>query len=315
MLDKKSNSIYLARFIALVCITSAHASMGDGYLINSFANAGVAVFFLVSGIYYNPCTFVDRIRKSKKFVIPWVVLGSSTFVLNCILTHDFSIIDYFLWIIGYNTYLWYLTIYLIIMIVFSICSIEKNKHLQICMIILMIVSRTICAYFNISGPAGFLNIFNWIGFTAIGVLIAQKFDRIYNSKKIFLGIALAILAVCIAGSMILNDDIHYFGFTSVFSQLVWCYLILYISTKLEKISGILKNIGKNSLPIYLVHISIINWVSGHLNASGIVSVFVSTITVLLIYVAFIVIEWVVRKNVKLCNAFELLTGFVKENNL
>lgn len=143
--SRKSNSIYLARFIALVCITCAHSSIGSSRLINSFANAGVAVF-LASGIYYRAYNVEDRIKSSKKILIPWFVFGSLTFILNCILINEFKLINYFLWLIGYNTYLWYLTVYLITMLVFSIFSIEKSKGLQILLVALLFISRIMTAF-------------------------------------------------------------------------------------------------------------------------------------------------------------------------
>ncbi len=309
--SRKSNSIYLARFIALVCITCAHSSIGSGRLINSFANAGVAVFFLASGIYYRAYNVEDRIKSSKKILIPWFVFGSLTFILNSILINEFKLINYFLWLIGYNTYLWYLTVYLITMIFFSIFSIEKSKSLQFFLIAVLFISRIMTAFFNISGAVAFLNPFNWMGFVSAGLLLSQNFDELCSSrKKYFLGLALLVLIGSIFLGIKLDDNIHYFGFTSVFYQFAWCYLILYMTTKLEKLGVILKNVGRNSLPIYLVHIPIINWISAHLDISGILNICISTIIVLGIYLFFSLISCLISKNQKLYNLFELLTGFI-----
>ena len=308
---RKSNSIYLARFIALVCITCAHSSIGSSRLINSFANAGVAVFFLASGIFYRAYNVRDRIKSSKKIIIPWLVFGSLTFILNCILINEFKIINYFLWLIGYNTYLWYLSVYLITMLIFSIFSIEKSKSLQIILVVLLFISRIMTAFFNISGAEAFLNPLNWMGFVSAGLLLSQNFDELYSSrKKCFLWVALVVLIGSIFLGIKLDDDIHYFGFTSVFYQFAWCYLILYVTTKLEKVAIILKNVGKNSLPIYLVHISIINWISARLDTRGILNICISTIVVLGIYLFFSFIICLLFKNRKLYSLFEMLTGFI-----
>lgn len=66
-----------------------------------FANINAIVFF-ISGIYYKE--YDDRIKSSKIIFILWIILRCLTFIFNSVLINQFKLVNYFLWLIGYNAY-------------------------------------------------------------------------------------------------------------------------------------------------------------------------------------------------------------------
>lgn len=312
---KKSNAVYISRCIALVCIVFAHSNIGSERILHALANSGVAIFFISSGIYYKPYSISDRLKRMKSLVCPWIFFGSGTYFLNAFITGSFKLSSWLLWSLGYNTYLWYLTIYSVSLLFFSLICIEKHKMIKWLCIFAMIVSRLICSAKGIAGPPAFLNPVNWMGFIALGMLISNNFKKLFYRKCAKCTVCISVVGVLVIGVIgyCLDEKTHYFGWTSVFSQFAWSYLILYASSRLGQIRGIVisevANIGKNTLSIYLIHIALINWLCNRIGVSGILCIVISAFVVFFLYLVFAVAESFAKKNKKIYMIWRTLTGF------
>lgn len=310
--NKKSNTVYISRCIALICIVCAHSSIGSDRILNAFANSGVAIFFIASGIYYKPYSIFERLKRIKSLMIPWFVLGSGTYFLNAFIAGSFKPCSWLLWLLGYNTYLWYLTIYVVSLLLFSLICIEKYKIIQWLLIFVMIFSRLICSAKCIEGPPAFLNPLNWMGFITLGMLISDKFTELFHGKRAHYMVGISVISVVALGMLgqYLGEKTHYFGWTSVFSQFAWSYLILYVSARIGQMK-IMLNLGKNSLPLYLLHISLINWICSRIGTFGILCVAISMLVVLFLYAIFVMAEAIAHKNKYTYMIWTSVTGFQK----
>ena len=123
--DNKINKMFLiARTIAILTFISAHTTIKSSVLIANLYSAigsiGVVLFFIMSGYYYKKYPLLTLLKKKGLSVIlPWVVIGSTVYVVNSILTSNvFAIDDLLLWLVGYKTYLYYVVILLVCFIIF-----------------------------------------------------------------------------------------------------------------------------------------------------------------------------------------------------
>ena len=134
--------------------------------------------FIVSGYYFNPQKYVTikRFIKSKytSIILPWFVAGTWDFLRAKIITGEpVAILEWLKFIIGHNSYLYYLTILMICYLVYFY-PIKHNKIAitAIISILITIVSQQLTAWgiFDIKRIylTNYLNIFNWVGYFSLG---------------------------------------------------------------------------------------------------------------------------------------------------
>ena len=94
-----STLITVARVFALISIVCAHVifSVGTPYVItklySTMASIGVVCYLFASGYYYNPqkYTFAGLLKnKAITIVLPWVFLGTLSYLYNAILSKNLS---------------------------------------------------------------------------------------------------------------------------------------------------------------------------------------------------------------------------------
>ena len=111
----------VARVFALISIVAAHIGFTEGtsYLLNKsysvIASIGVIAFLFMSAYYYNPKksgALLSGVLKKKIITIgiPWLFLGTLTYLYNAILSGNLNAIEWVKWILGYKTYLYFLTV-------------------------------------------------------------------------------------------------------------------------------------------------------------------------------------------------------------
>ena len=200
---KISNIFYFSRIIAIFAVLMAHTPFHKSdnivlvLLVDTFACLGVALFFFSAGYYFKAVGLKKRLVKLSSLLIPWILFGSLFYLVNA-LSNGFQFASYLKWIIGWNSYLWFMTIYSLMILLFeglSYFKMDKSKE-RICLFLflLMIICRVSMSIFNISGAVAYLNIFNWIGFFAIGKYIETKnVVWLFNKKGCLLRAGISLL--------------------------------------------------------------------------------------------------------------------------
>lgn len=268
---KKCSSMFtVARVFALISIVAAHINFpqGEDYILNEvysvIASIGVIAFLFMSSYYYNPEKFTSlwEILK-KKFVtigIPWLFLGTLAYLYNAVLTGNIGIMKWIAWILGYKTYLYFLTVLFLCFIIFY----KTNKIFCICCIPISIISIMLTAS-GILEPVitflhitDYLNIFNWIGVFALGQLcknIEPKSLFIFITRYRFLWIALFLV---LAATIIFFDiKTGYFSFVGIYFEIIGALCIFAISSFGIFNIKLFQNIANNSFSIYLIHMPLL----------------------------------------------------------
>lgn len=302
-----SNAINIARGIAILSVIAAHVNqVNNSSIISSvitngikyFGQIGVGVFLLLGGFLYDRQehdTFKYFARKGRTLFLPWIFCSSVTYFLSALLTMTFSVDDYFKWILGSGTWYYYIVIYVILLGLFK--WIWKRDGLLFLCIILTGISLWIGEDFifghNLMGGVitPYLNIFNWIGFFAIGILVR----RYIGTLKIKGSMLLLALAFMILGCV----GLCYFEINSYFS--IYAYIfevgaggilihLCYYIDKLHYLTMFLEYSGKNSYCIYLLHMQIVQFLCSRIpnNICGavlrpIIGLAIMDILILLIY--------------------------------
>lgn len=276
-----NNTFYVLRFFAILAVVMAHSVYtlipNDTVVkvFNSFGRCGVIIFFIISGYYFRKEKYENVLQllkaKLKTIVIPWIIWGLAIYCTRFTSTDlYFNLKEIMLWLLGFGTYLYFLTIYILLLCIFQI--LPKKNVIQVILLICTLINVYLVAG-NV-GPYSvlestnvrpeliylltYLNIFNWIGFFTLGLLL-RKINLFENKNlwafkyKKIIKIIINIIILFLLIYMILNEK----GNTYWTNYSIWIemsfFVILFQVSKFLKDVRYIQEIGKVTMPIYLIH--------------------------------------------------------------
>lgn len=276
--NKISNTLYVIKFFAILFVISAHMTfitsdikqtevVADS-IRNTLGQIGVPIFFIVSGYFYRRSSGDTKIfwtKKAEKLIIPWFLFGILTFILSIILSskHDNIVLNCAKWTLGFKTWFWYMTVLMILFILFKF--IKQDIWLYISMAVSAI--SVLLTIFNIipREPLNqYLNVLNWIGFFAFGILI-NKHKLINKIISVPIGI-ISFLTLILFSALTVNfcdNDSTYINYFSLIVEFSGFCFFLNISYVLSEIK-LFKYIGQRSFFIYLSHMQIAGFINTRL---------------------------------------------------
>ncbi len=328
-----SNQLYILKFYAICCVALAHSCF-DKVPCNSWVFAlskisalGVFIFFILSGYFFHIKENFWK-KKINLLFLPWLLNALIMYGYSCWHNaYSFTAKGFINYFVGNGTYLWFLTT---LVLCYAFCYFYKKfPKLLISFIILNFVSIFLTVYGilpnNISPKKWFfayinpyLNIFNWLGFFAFGILLQngglEKW--MYLSKKYFLIILAAYIGLIYLAYHFDYGFIYWTYFTipqillgvSVFFALCQSKV-----TQWRGISSVLIKAGAATLSLYLYHMMIIGKIfvsAPFLQQSMILSILRPVICVLLLW-AVLSAGYFISKKIKFNKIYVLLLGFPK----
>lgn len=184
-----SERIYKIKAICILFAISMHMTSKNEnchYIMKAIGISAVPMFYFLSGYFYNYNKSLREIIVGtlEKICIPWWIWGTITYFLGtCISARVFLFKDLVLWIFGKGTWYYYLTVLMILYIIFKYFNSLKFCVICICF---NFISYLVYSY-KILGQVEFefyyLNIFNWIGFFAFGIM-AKKLNLLNKILQI-----------------------------------------------------------------------------------------------------------------------------------
>lgn len=127
--QKESQAIWIMKAFAILTVIAAHVnqiidqsffSLMVTRIWKLLANIGVPAFLIMSG--YLAGSSVKWNKKWKSLILPWMICGSVTFLINCLWLRElgrnpedfFTLQTWGKWVIGYKTWYYYLPVQLIL---------------------------------------------------------------------------------------------------------------------------------------------------------------------------------------------------------
>lgn len=194
-------------------------------------------------------------KRLTSLVIPWIICAITTYLINAVLCKRFVFEDFFCWVLGSGSWYYYIVIYFILLFLFK--WISQSNILLVGSILINIVSLILESENllpSIPYITAYLNIFNWIGIFAIGVICRKQLPLVRKIVKylVFLSIPIAVVAICVVRYT--GADSYFFPESLVLelSVAVFVFAIAWCLTTM-RINDFLVGIGKNTYFIYLVH--------------------------------------------------------------
>ena len=271
-----SEELYILKAVAICSVAMAHSCYTevqnpiDIYFLGQFARFGVFAFFFLSGFFFKHEGFITFAKKTLiNFIIPWVFVGTSVYFGSMLINeHKIRFNGFFYYLIGNGSTLYFCTVLLIVRCVFQAIT-QKTKRLTlICIgcIVCTLISLLITAMgvlpqdFNPSlklyqyiNP--YLNVFNWIGIFAGGILTRQYsgFDLLASNIRVKTISCLVSIVIILLG--FLDSGSSYWSFLGIYVELSF-FVLLFCLVKafypVLKMGGVLFA-GKNTFPLFLMH--------------------------------------------------------------
>ncbi len=173
-----------------------------------------------------------------------------------------EIVEYIHWVLGNGTWYYYLPVLLVCFVISKYILVSKAKNpLLILFMSLTAASLTLGAlgvdWLNERFATAYLNVFNWIGFFCFGVFLQEHSAFLYRvSTYVYAGIF-----VVLSGAVLHIYELHtYFHILSGMHSLGLVILVFGISYKIAgKNTGCLSKKGQDTYCIYLLHMSIVQF--------------------------------------------------------
>lgn len=267
--QKISSTVTVARAFALVSIACAHIGFSGGAssvlskIYSVLGSIGVICYLICSAYYYNPrkYTFIGLLKnKAITLGLPWIFLGTVGYLYNAILSKNLSVIGYLKWIIGNGSFLYFLTILILCFLIFY----RTNNTILYCAIGVNIVSLILTAA-GVLAPVisalhitNYLNIFNWVGVFALGMLLKQvSAEKLYSVLHKTRIIAPCAFVIAVAVVCIFDIKTGYFSYIGIYFELLGALAILGVSTFGVLENKLIYDISNMSFTIYLIHMMVI----------------------------------------------------------
>lgn len=270
--ERISKTLYVIKSFAILSVIVAHMPFTFEHQIAEIIRAtlgqiGVAVFFIVSGYYYSRRNGDSKeywLKKVKTLLVPWGLLSTVVFFLSVFVfgSGNNLLVGFIKNFLGIGTVYWYMTVMAVMLVLFKLFY-DKEPVLYICLAV-TILSVGLSAFGIIEYSVYFnqyLNVFNWIGFFALGILLRRNnwIERLINPIAAIISLT-ALVGVTVIAVMRGNVIEAYIDLTSLFVELAG-FVVLLNASYVFKNSRLLTDIGKKSFFIYLIHIQIVGFVN------------------------------------------------------
>ena len=270
----RNETIYYIKGLAMISVISAHCNTISAessklahissLFLQNIGTWGVICFFVISGYLFhasNPKKFF--LKKLKYICIPWIISATCVYLYVYLRKPPVSLSSWLNFVIGNGSYLYYLTVLMLLYVTFVAFSFMRTEAVLI--ICELVTVGSALYFFNIGGINPYLNPLNWIGYFAFGVQICKHQD-IFESIEVKLrkcswGIFILIAIMLVWQISQGNSGSYWNGMNTTISWLGAVMLgisgqLLCRRQRIKRICMFVHNAGAESFFVYLWHMPI-----------------------------------------------------------
>ncbi len=272
-LGKQNDTISYIKGLAMMSAVSAHCnSIGWGnsvaeissLILQNIGTIGVICFFILSGVLFHPTADrgVQYLRKkAASMLLPWCISGTAVFLYVYLRKPPITFSNYINFLLGNGSYLYYMSVLFLLYIIFGLFPFMRKKNTLIICVIVTIIS-TIWMY-SPGGINPYMNVLNWSGYFALGILIQQHQNRVdIFLKRAFKYrvIVYSLYSAIIIWQVINERGGYYFNGINVVFCWVGAFSIILGGISVARRDGLIsrnvQRLGVDSLFVYLWHMPI-----------------------------------------------------------
>ena len=260
-----SDYFYRLRGFAIISVAYAHSLTLSSHTPNTigklFGLIGVPLFLICSGYFFRKqkIDWGFAQNKLRSIVVPWLIWGSFAYGLSVVLsTTGLSLSEYIDFILGHGSWLYYVPVYLLIILVYNFFS---GKYCDA-------ISLLLCAFSNFltftlhwgtmdSFMTFYQNPLNFIGFFTIGKLMNEKqIISLFVAKPLKFTLGGVILATITTVLFLhITTRINYINPLAIVFELSAIMVLMILNIRLIKNTA-LKTLGRYSYILYFLHMQL-----------------------------------------------------------
>ncbi len=272
--QKSSNILFVAKCFAVWMIVTAHcytvpatapyALTITSSVLQLFSIGGVGIFFFIAGYFlcFNtqpPLLFWKK--KLKSLIIPWVITGTAVWLYTVLRKEGLaglSPVNWLQWIGGIRTYLWYMTVLVVLYALFL--QLAKYRFFHIVLPLLSLLSYftySLTYPYFWSWGGNYLNVFSWALVFWCGYWIGKKqwLETLLAFSRKYCLLLLATYTILLSLLLAFRIPCNYGMPTYLLYLFITLFTVLAVSSLLCNTQWI-RRIGRDSFPIYLLHMPI-----------------------------------------------------------
>lgn len=282
MEKRYSDIIYVVKALAIICTIAAHMpAHGElGKLLDIFGTMGVPAFLFISGMFWKDDGIIGCKKYINKIAIPWVCGGTINWIVSYLRQYNsLTLIEF---VVGKGSYLWYLSVSVGIMLVWSFFSRKWRIFVYVLSVLRILnVHFEWIPYINTNL---YLSLLYWNFWFANGYLLRRNMKNVQNVidflvKYRFLGITVWMLLGAIYTRYSRADYFTWMAIPFSFASIWMMFVIAWYAY----INALLIDIGKNTLSIYIWHILVAGFIAARGTGLGILYLLLPVVTLLLVY--------------------------------
>ena len=318
------NTINVMRSFAIFLVICAHVNICPedaldkvqtcSCILRCMALPGVFVFFLLAGycLGYNKRRIGSFfVHKIQTIIFPWIVTGTMVFLWVYLRKHTLtlgSIYEYVRFILGIQTYLWYMTVLMILYIIFFLFR-RWSAYLLLLLLSglsFIFVSKWQPKVWNWGGD--YLNIMNYFPYFILGYYIyyySGKYDLFRRmvqgglSKAKYLASLLCIISVGMMYYIVSSDiQMSYWNYRILPFVTITLLVVCLVSYEFRN-NKLLNRLGLHSFSIYLLHMPVAGIIVNICNRID--SVFIMMLRPVIVLIA---VECVILIFEKICHGIK-----------
>ncbi len=189
---RNNGAISCIKGLAIISVICAHCNSTDigggvllysSLLLQNLGTLGVICFFILSGALFSPKKEVKfwLLNKIFKLCVPWLISGVCVFLYVYLRKPPITFLNFIYFFIGNGSYLYYLTILVLLYLIFYFLPFMRNIYVLIACQIISVVSGVF--FYSPFGISPYINIFNWIGYFAFGAMLSKYKEKTDNMLK------------------------------------------------------------------------------------------------------------------------------------
>lgn len=306
---EKNETIYYIKGLSIISVISAHCnSVLDrtaffpnqcSLILQNIGTLGVICFFVISGMlfHYKKGKMLSFFKKKLMLIgVPWLISATCIYIYIYIRKPPISFWGWANFVIGNGSYCYYLTILISFYLIFSLLFFMRTTIAVVICEVITVVSTI--WFYDIGGLSPYLNIFNWIGYFALGLHISyykEKFAYVYSKFQPLLKKNVLIFFFVLTVQLWRGSGGGYWNGLNVIVCWLGAITLTAIAILIERyqipvLAKIIRTCGKISFFIYLWHMPFAGIVARVMNASILINlVLLRPVIVLMFTVIFYVI--------------------------
>jgi len=304
--SERFNILKVLSILSVIMAHSRKVNLGwVSYATEVLGALGVVIFFIIAGYYFNLNKYGYAIffkRKIQTIIIPWVFTGSILFLVG----NEFTVLRWLNWLAGNGSYLYYLTILIILYVLFGKI---QNRNVLFLLIVLNICSLIYTNMFLLPTNTlitNYLNPLNWVGFFSIGVLLQKQNSLLVTVDRYSFLFPFLFLVFCIVGYKFEPNYGGYFSKLAFFIEITGAGSLFLLSKYLLRYSSVFNKAADLSFTIYLVHFLFFPLRKYLLH--GIINEFINPIIYLIVIIIAIQFGQILARKFRLEKFYNLLLG-------